>query len=83
MSGTPTSKAQDYVICVEGRLDVGWEAWFDGLTLTLDENGNTLLSGPVADQAALHGLLKRVRDAGMPLLSVHAVAPDTKDVQEP
>ena len=47
--------------------------WFDGLAITLDENGNTLLSGPVADQAALYGLLKKVRDLGLPLLSVNPV----------
>jgi hypothetical protein len=56
--------------------------WFDGLAITLDENGNTLLSGPVADQAALHGILKKVRDVGLPLLSVNSVEPDTKEDRE-
>lgn len=59
-----------YEICVKGHLNAQWVTWFDGLTITLKENGDTLLSGPVADQAALHGLLKKVRDLGMPLVSV-------------
>jgi len=59
-----------YEIRIKGHLDEQWMAWFDGLTITLEENGDTLLSGPVADQAALHGLLKKVRDLGMPLVSV-------------
>jgi hypothetical protein len=50
--------------------------WFDGLTITLEENGDTLLTGPVIDQAALHGILKKVRDLGMPLLSVNSVDAD-------
>ena len=64
---------QCYEIRLKGHLDVRWVKWFDGLAITLEENGNTLLSGPVADQAALHGLLKKVRDLGLPLLSVNAV----------
>jgi hypothetical protein len=51
-------------------MDAQWTTWFDGLTITLEENGDTLLSGPVADQAALYGLLRKVRDLGMPLVSV-------------
>jgi hypothetical protein len=58
-----------YRIRITGRLDPRWEEWFDGLTITLD-NGDTLITGPVADQAALHGLLRRVRDLGLPLVSV-------------
>ena len=60
-----------YQIKIKGHLDRGWTDWFGGLTITLGEDGDTLLTGPVADQAALHGLLKRVRDLGMPLLSVN------------
>ena len=59
-----------YEIRVAGHLSPQWADWFEGLTITLEEDGNTLLAGPVADQAALHGLLKKVRDLGMPLVSV-------------
>ena len=73
-----------YEIRIKGHLGDQWAAWFGGLTLTLEENGNTQLTGPVADQAALHGLLRKVRDLGMPLISVIRVgggrtdAPDVK-----
>ncbi len=59
-----------YQIQIRGELGSPWSDWFEGLVITLDEDGNTLLTGPVADQAALHGLLKRVRDLGIPLISV-------------
>jgi len=59
-----------YKIRIEGHLDDQWTDWFGGLTITLEEDGNTLLTGLVIDQAALHGLLKKVRDLGIPLLSV-------------
>lgn len=64
-----------YQIRIAGQLDVGWADWFEGLTVTLDGD-DTLITGPVVDQAALHGLLKRVRDLGMPLVSVCPVEPD-------
>ena len=73
MIDTPTSNALVYKIRLKGHLEARWVKWFDGLAITLDENGNTLLSGPVADQAALHGLLKKARDLGLPLLSVNPV----------
>lgn len=62
-----------YQIKVEGHLGCQWEEWFDGLTITWEDNGYTLLTGPVADQAALYGLLKKARDLGMALHSVNQV----------
>ena len=62
-----------YEIRLKGHLDDRWAEWFEGLTITLEEDGNTLLIGPIADQAALHGLLKKVRDLGMSLVSVSPV----------
>src|SRR5919199_946948 len=59
-----------YEIRITGHLGQGWIDWFEGLAITLEDNGDTLLTGPVVDQAALHGLLRRVRDLGMPLVSV-------------
>jgi hypothetical protein len=64
-----------YQIRIKGHLGSQWTDWFEGLTITLEEDGNTLLTGPVVDQAALHGLLKKVRDLGMPLVSVSPVEP--------
>ena len=62
-----------YEIKVQGHLDKYWSEWFDGLTVTYDEHDDTILSGPVADQSALHGLLKKVRDLTLPLISVNPV----------
>lgn len=59
-----------YHIRIRGHLDGRWTEWFGGLTITLENNGDTLLTGPVVDQAALHGVLRKVRDVGLPLLSV-------------
>jgi hypothetical protein len=75
-----------YQIRIKGHLGHQWTRWFEGMTITLEEDGDTLLTGPVVDQAALHGLLKKVRDLGMPLVSVSPVEPgqaDTPDVKPP
>ena len=82
MNHPSPSHAQTYEIRLQGHLEDRWAKWFNGLAITLEENGNTLLSGPVADQAALHGLLKKVRDLGLPLLSVNSVAPGAEEVRE-
>jgi hypothetical protein len=67
-------------IRVKGHLDSQWSDWFDDLTVTLDEDGTTLLTGPVVDDAALYGLLKKMRDSGMGLLSVNRIEADQVDV---
>ena len=69
-----------YQIRLKGHLGRQWTDWFEGLTITLEEDGDTLLTGPVVDQAALHGLLKKVRDLGMPLVSVSPLEPGQADV---
>ncbi len=86
MSNDSSSKAAPgetvvYQIRIEGHLGCQWTAWFEGLTITLGDHGDTLLTGPVVDQAALHGVLKKVRDLGMPLISVFRVEPDDSDMQ--
>ena len=72
---TNPSQPMVYQIRLKGHLGRQWTDWFGGLTITLEDNGDTLLAGPVVDQAALHGLLRKVRDLGMPLLSVTCVEP--------
>jgi len=72
-----------YQIRIKGHLSPQWTGWFEGLTITLEEDGDTLLTGTVIDQAALHGWLKKVRDLGMPLFSVNSIESarqDTSDV---
>ncbi len=71
-----------YQIRVKGHLGREWTDWFEGLTIALEEDGDTLLTGPVLDQAALHGLLKKVRDLGMPLVSVDRVEPGSSEAPD-
>ena len=71
-----------YQIRIKGHLSRQWTDWFEGLTLTLEEDGDTLLTGQVTDQAALHGLLKKVRDLGVPLLSVNCVEPGWQEMSD-
>ncbi len=78
MSEMSTGRHDDagrYEIRLKGHLDSRWTAWFDGLTLTHQSDGTTTIHGPVADQAALYGLLQKTRDLGLPLISVNYVEP--------
>jgi hypothetical protein len=80
MTGRPSvdgdrHEAGRYEIRLKGHLDTRWAAWFDGLSLTHDSDGTTVIHGSIADQAALHGLLQKVRDTGMPLISVSCIEP--------
>ena len=70
-----TEPSAHYEITVQGILEPRWSAWFDGLQLSSDAAGRTTISGPVADQAALHGLLTKIRDLGLPLLTVRRAEP--------
>ena len=79
---TDSSQSTVYEIKVKGHLGCQWTDWFGGLTITQEDNGDTLLTGPVIDQAALHGVLRKVRDLGMPLLSVIRVKPGQADVSD-
>jgi len=79
MSETATGghhEAGRYEIRLKGHLDSRWATWFDGLSLSSENDGTTIVSGVVADQAALHGLLHKVRDIGLPLISVTRVEPE-------
>ena len=71
-----------YQIRVKGRLGRQWANWFGGLAITPAANGDTLLTGSVTDQAALHGLLRKVRDLGMPLISVNIRARDSDHISD-
>jgi len=84
LSNKPTPKPEPlqplvYQIRVKNHLDNQWTDWFDGMVITLEEDGMNVLTGPVVDQAALHGLLKKVRDLGLTLVSVCPVKPDQAD----
>ena len=71
-----------YAIRIAGHLGAEWAEWFDGLTITQEVNGDTLLTGVVADQAALHGLLRRVRDLGLTLLAVNLIVEERSSSPE-
>ncbi len=84
MNGTDTytkkyDESRFIEIRIKGHLDARWTNWFGGLTITLTENGDTFLTGPAPDQAALYGLLRKVRDLGMPLISVNPVESSQAD----
>jgi hypothetical protein len=82
-SRDPTDdKAGAYEIRLKGHLDARWSIWFDGLSVTHENDGTSVIHCQAADQAALHGLLQKVRDLGLPLVSVTNVAPDPSEVRE-
>lgn len=74
-----TDTGERWEIRLQGRLHARWEAWFDGLSITSESDGTTVLRGDLVDQAALHGLLRKLADLGLPLLSVTQVGPDRSD----
>jgi hypothetical protein len=79
-SGLDRSESGRYEVRLTGQLDAHWTAWFDGLTVSYENDGTTVISGQIVDQAALHGLLQRVRDLGLPLISVRKVEGDLSDI---
>ena len=79
---TEPSQPMIYQVRIKGHLGLHWTDWFGGLTITLEDNGDTLLTGPVVDQAALYGLLRKVRDVGLPLIAVTRVPTDQLDAPD-
>lgn len=77
--GEDQSQKQVYRIQIQSHLDHDWAEWFDHLAITHREDGTTTLEGPIADQSALHGLLIKIRNLGLPLLSINRVEPDTSE----
>ena len=78
---TKHTATEIFEIRLKGHLDTRWASWFEGMTITLADEGDTLLTGPVADQAALYGLLKKVRDLGLPLRSLRSLPPTARPVK--
>ena len=78
-SNTEPDEPMIYQIRIKGHLGSHWTEWYEDMTITLQEDGTTLLTGPVVDQAALYGLLRKVRDLGLPLLSVNRIQPGEAD----
>src|SRR5512138_2673835 len=76
-SKTEPNEPEIYQIRIKGHLGCEWTDWFEGLAITLEDNGDMLLTGPMVDQAALYGLLRKVRDLGMPLVAVNKLEPDS------
>ena len=74
--GAECHRPGEYEIRLKGHLETRWVEWFEGLSLSHEDDGTTLIRGPVIDQAALHGLLRKVRDLGLPLISVMRVEPE-------
>ena len=81
-SRTDPEEVPIYQVRIKGHLGPEWAGWFGGIAIALENNGDTLLTGPVTDQAALHGLLRKVRDLGMPLISVNRIQPGSADLSE-
>jgi hypothetical protein len=81
-AGGPADQPAHYKLRVRGVLDRHWSGWFVGLQVSSDAPGQTLIAGPVVDQAALHGLLAKVRDLGLPLLSVQRIDPEQESEEE-
>jgi hypothetical protein len=74
--GAAPAEPARYELRVQGELEPRWSAWFEGLQVNSEDHGETIIAGPVGDQAALHGLLAKIRDLGLPLLSVRRIDPD-------
>ncbi len=81
--GPDRSESGRYEVRLTGHLDAHWTTWFDGSSISYEDDGTTVISGQVVDQAALHGLIQRVRDLGIPLVSVRKVDSDQPDVTTP
>ena len=81
-SETDSGEPMVYQIRIKGHLSPQWTDWFGGMSITLEDHGDTLVTGPLVDQAALHGLLKKVRDLGIPLISVNPVISGQADVSD-